>query len=46
MREPLAQQISGIAGLSDDVEPGLGEQPYDPLAQQDVILADRHPQRP
>jgi hypothetical protein len=44
--ESLAQQIFGVAGLSDDFEPGLGEQSRDPLAEQDVVLADHHAQRP
>jgi hypothetical protein len=43
--EALAQQIYGVAGLSDDVQPGLGEQSRDPLAEQDVVLAEHHAQR-
>jgi hypothetical protein len=42
VRKALAQEIVGVAGLSDDLEPGLGEQARDPLAQQHVILADHH----
>jgi hypothetical protein len=45
MRETLAQQIVGVAGLGDDLEPGLGEQPRDALAQQHVVLADRQAKR-
>src|SRR5271165_5128423 len=41
----LAQKIRGVAGLSGDLEPGLDEQPGNPLAQQHVILADHDPQR-
>jgi hypothetical protein len=32
MGEALAQQIVGVAGLGDDVEPGFDEQSGDPLA--------------
>ena len=39
----LAQKIRGVAGLSGDLEPGLDEQPGNPLAQQHVILADHDP---
>jgi hypothetical protein len=45
VRETPPQQIVGVAGLSDDLEPGLGKQPRDPLAQQYVVLADHHSQR-
>ena len=45
VRETPAQQIVGVAGLSDDLEPGLGKQPRDPLAQQHIVLADHHSQR-
>jgi hypothetical protein len=45
MGEPLAQQIVGVAGLGDDLKPGLGEQSRNPLAQQDVVLADYYSQR-
>jgi hypothetical protein len=38
----LAQEIRGVAGLSDDVKPALGEQSRDPLAKQDIVLADHH----
>jgi hypothetical protein len=42
--EALAQQIGGLAGLGDDIEPGLGEQSRDPLPQEDVVLTDYHSQ--
>jgi hypothetical protein len=45
VRETLAQEIRGIAGLGDHVEASFGEQSHDPLAQQDIVLADHHPQR-
>jgi hypothetical protein len=45
MRKALAQQILGVAGLRDHVDPGFGEQPHDPLAQEDVIFADHHANR-
>jgi hypothetical protein len=45
VRETLAQQILGITGLSDDLEPGLGQQQRDPLAQQHVVLSNHHSQR-
>jgi len=44
VREALAQQILGVAGLSNHIEPGLGEQPRDPFTQQHVVLADHDPQ--
>ena len=37
----LAPQLVGVAGLADDLEPGLGEQPREPLAVQRVVLADQ-----
>jgi hypothetical protein len=43
--QAVAQKIRGVAGLSDDVEPCLDEQPRDSLAQQHVVLADHHSQR-
>ena len=42
VREALAQEILGVASLSDDFESGIGEQSCDPLAQQHVVLADHH----
>jgi hypothetical protein len=42
VRQPLAQEVRGVPGLSDDVEPGLGQQPGDSLTQQNVVLADHH----
>jgi hypothetical protein len=45
VREPLAQQILGVASLGDDLESGLGQQSRDSLAQQHVVLADHHSQR-
>ena len=44
VRERPAQEVVGVAGLGDDVEAGLGEQPRDALAQQDVVLADHDAQ--
>jgi hypothetical protein len=38
--ERLAQQTLGIAGQRHDLEPRLGEDPRDPLAQEPVILTD------
>ena len=40
---PLRRRSGASAGLSDDLEPGLDEQPGNPLAQQHVILADHDP---
>ena len=45
VREALAQQIVGVAGLGDYVEPGFREQSHDPLPQQHVVLADYDSQR-
>ena len=45
MRERLAEEVVGVAGLRHDVETRLGEQPRDALAQQHVVLADHDPQR-
>jgi hypothetical protein len=42
--EALAQEIRCVTGLSDDLEPRLGEQPRDPLTQQDIVFADHHSQ--
>jgi hypothetical protein len=42
--EALAQEIPGVAGLSDNLEPDLGEQSRDALAEQNVVLTDRHSQ--
>ena len=44
VRERLAQQVLRVAGLRDDLEPRLGQQASDPLAQQHVVLADYDPQ--
>ena len=30
------EELRGVAGLGDDLEAGLGEQPGDPLAQEDA----------
>ncbi len=42
--ERAAQQVVGVAGLADHVESGVGQDPGDALAEQDVVLADGHPQ--
>ena len=44
MRERLAQEIVGVAGLRDDVAARLREQPRDALAHQHVVLPDHDPQ--
>jgi hypothetical protein len=36
----LAHQFLLVAGLGDDLEPGLGENPRDPFAQQRRVLAE------
>jgi hypothetical protein len=43
--EALAQEIRCVTGLSDDLEPRLGEQSRDSLTEQDVVFADHHSQR-
>jgi hypothetical protein len=40
MGEALAQEIRGVAGLSDDLETGLGKEARNSFAQEDVVLAD------
>jgi hypothetical protein len=42
VREALAKKVRGVAGLSDDVEPRLSQQPGDPLSEEDIVLADHH----
>ena len=44
VRESLAQQIVRIAGLSDDLDPGVLEQAADSSPQQDIVLTDNHAQ--
>src|SRR5262249_14714374 len=39
----LAEQLLGVAGLADDVEAGLGEQPGDAFAEQQGIVGDHDP---
>ena len=41
----LAPQVVGVAGLSDDLEAGVGEQAAEPLAQQQLVLGDHDSQR-
>ena len=43
VRGDLAQQVGRVAGLGDDLEAGVAEQPHDPLAQQRLVLADDDP---
>jgi len=49
MGESLAQQVVGIAGLRDDVEPRFRQQSHHALAEQHIVLSDhdaygfRHP---
>ena len=43
MRGDLAQQVGRVAGLGDDLEAGVAEQPHDALAQQRLVLADDDP---
>ena len=45
VRADLAQQVVAVAGLGDDVEAGVLEQPDHAGAQQHVVLADDDPQR-
>ena len=45
MRARAAQEVVGVAGLRDDLEAGALEDARDPLAQQDVVLADHDPNR-
>jgi hypothetical protein len=40
MRERSPQECVCVAGLGDDLEARLGQQPDDALAQQDIILTD------
>ena len=40
MGADLAHQLLRVAGLPDDLHPGLLEQPHDPLAQQHRVLGD------
>ena len=40
MRADLAQEVHGIAGLADDLEARVLEQPGDPLAKEGLVLAD------
>jgi hypothetical protein len=42
--ERAAQHVVGVAGLADDLESGVGQDPCDALAEQDVVLPDGHPQ--
>ena len=37
------QQLAGVAGLAHDLEPRALEQAGQPLAQQDVVLGQDHP---
>jgi hypothetical protein len=46
VRKALAEEILGIAGLSHDLAPGIGQQPGDALPEQDVVLTDHHSERP
>src|SRR5919204_2266678 len=39
----LQEQLVGAAGLSDDVEAGVGEDPGHPLAQEDRVLGEDYP---
>ena len=39
----LAQQLLGVAGLADDLEPGLLEQAHHALAQQGRVVGDDYP---
>ena len=39
VRADLAQQVGRVAGLGDDLEAGVAEQPHDALAQQRLVLA-------
>jgi hypothetical protein len=34
----LAQQVVGVAGLGDDLEARLAQQPRDPLAQEQAVV--------
>ena len=45
VRGDLAQQVGRIAGLGDDLEAGVAEQPHDPLAQQRLVLGDHDAHR-
>jgi hypothetical protein len=45
VRQHLAEQVVGVAGLRDGLEAGVGEQADDPFAHQHVVLADDHPHR-
>ena len=38
------QERVGVAGLGDDLEAGLGQQPRDPLAQQERVVGEDEPQ--
>ena len=42
VRERPAQQVVRVARLRHDVKPGAGEYASDALAEQDVVLSDRH----
>ena len=45
VRERLAQEVVGVAGLGDDVEARLAEQPREAFPQKDVVLSDHDSQR-
>ena len=39
-----AQELVGVAGLADDLEAGLDEQPGDPLAQEERVVGEDEPE--
>ena len=43
VRADLAAQVDRVARLADDVEARLLEQPAQPLAEEQLVLADDHP---
>ena len=45
MRTRAAQEVVGVAGLRDDVEARTLQDADDPLAEEDVVLADHDPNR-
>jgi hypothetical protein len=45
VRARLAQEVDGVARLRDDVQSRLREDPRDPRAEEDVVLADHHADR-
>ena len=40
VRADLAEQVLRVAGLPDDLEAGILQQPSDPLAQQHGVVGD------